>query len=222
MSQMVLIRDQLRDMILALDIAPGERLTERWLESQFHSSRTPIRAALARLEGEGLVQRDSRSWIVAPIDLSEIEALAEFRVPLDVTAARLACERGRDADLDAIEEMLNACQPDAPREEWHRVGTDFHVAIARLSGNPFLVKAVDGVMTRLSRARWLEVLTGASREQAWTEHRRILGFIRSRQPEEAAREATAHVHDTRDRLLRSLSNERRGLRARGFAIVGAR
>jgi DNA-binding GntR family transcriptional regulator len=118
--------------------------------------------------------------------------------------------------------MLDACRADVPRERWHQVGTDFHVEIAGLSGNPFLAKAIAGVMTRLSRPRWLEVWTEASREQAWSEHRRILGFIRDKRPEEAAREASAHVRDTRDRLLRSLAADRRGLRARGFAIVGMR
>ncbi len=222
MSQMLQIHDQLREMILSLDIGPGERLTERWLEGRFQGSRTPVRAALARLEGEGLVQRDGRNWVVAPIDLNEIEALAEFREPLEITAVRLACARASEADLDAIEEMLNACHAEVPREEWHKVGTDFHVEIARLSGNPFLVRALEGVMTRLSRARWLEVWTEPARERAWAEHRRILGFIRAKQPDEAAREAAEHVRDTRDRLLRSLNDDRRGLRARGFAIVGAR
>src|SRR4051812_6321514 len=75
-SQMLQIHDQLREMILSLDLAPGERLTERWLESRFTGSRTPVRAALARLEGEELVRRDGRNWVVAPIDLSELEALA--------------------------------------------------------------------------------------------------------------------------------------------------
>jgi DNA-binding GntR family transcriptional regulator len=222
MSQMLQIHSQLRDMILSLDIGPGERLTERWLESRFDGSRTPVRAALVRLEAEGLVQRDGRNWIAAPIDLGEIEALAEFREPLEVTAVRLACARAGDTDLDAIEEMLNACRPGVPREEWHKVGTDFHVEISRLSGNPFLVKAVEGVMTRLARPRWLEVWTEASREQAWSEHRRILDSIRAKQPAEAARETVEHIRDTRDRLLRSLDDDRRGLRARGFAIVGAR
>jgi len=221
-TQMLLIHDQLRQLILSLDLGPGERLTERWLESQFQSSRTPIRAALMRLEGEGLVQRDGRNWVVAAIDLGEIESLAEFREPLEVTAVRLACERASEADLDAVEAMLDACRADVPREQWHQVGTDFHVEIAGLSGNPFLAKAIEGVMTRLSRARWLEVWTEASREQAWSEHRRILGFIRDKRPEEAARAASAHVRDTRDRLLRSLNADRRGLRARGFAIVGIR
>ncbi len=222
MSQMLQIHGQLREMILSLDIGPGQRLTERWLETKFQGSRTPVRAALARLEGEDLVQREGRNWIVAPIDLGELQALAEFREPLEITAVRLACERANEADLSAIEEMLDACQPGVPREEWHKVGTEFHVEIARLSGNPFLTRAIEGAMTRLSRARWLEVWTEPSREQAWVEHRRILGFIRCKQPDEAAREAAEHVRDTRDRLLRSLSEDRRGLRARGFAVVGAR
>ncbi len=169
MSQMLQIHSQLRDMILSLDIGPGERMTERWLETRFQGSRTPVRAALVRLEAEGLVQRDGRNWIVAPIDLGEIEALAEFREPLEITAVRLACTRAAEPDLDAIDEMLNACRTGVPREEWHQVGTDFHVEIARLSGNSFLVKAIEGVMTRLSRPRWLEVWTEASREQAWGE-----------------------------------------------------
>src|SRR6185437_8540796 len=198
MSQMLHIHDHLREMILSLDVGPGERLTERWLEPRFQGSRTPVRAALARLEGDGLVQRDGRNWIVAPIDLGEIEALAEFREPLEITAVRLACARASAADLDAIEEMLDACQPGVPREEWHRVGTDFHVEIARLSGNPFLVRAIEGAMTRLARPRWLEVWTEPSREQAWSEHRRILGFIRRHEADEAAREAAEHIRDTRD------------------------
>jgi DNA-binding GntR family transcriptional regulator len=222
MSQMFQVHGQLREMILSLDLGPGERLTERWLESRFQGSRTPIRAALARLEGEDLVRRDGRNWMVAPIDLGELEALAEFREPLETAAVRLACARANEAEIAAIEAMLDACQPGVPREEWHRVGTDFHVAIARLSGNPFLVKAIEGVMTRLSRPRWLEVWTEPSREQAWAEHRRILGFVRRNEPDEAAREAAEHIRDTRDRLLGSLNEDRRGLRARGFAVIGKR
>jgi DNA-binding GntR family transcriptional regulator len=219
---MLQIHDLLREMILSLDLGPGERLTERWLESRFEGSRTPIRAALVRLEGEDLVRRDGRNWIVAPIDLGELAALAEFREPLETTAVRLACARANETDIAGIEGMLDACQSGAPREEWHRVGTDFHVAIARLSGNPFIVKALEGAMIRLSRARWLEVWTEPSREQAWAEHRRILDFIRNNEPDAAAREAAEHIRDTRDRLLRSLNEDRRGLRARGFAVIGAR
>ena len=220
MSQMLQIYEQLRAMVLSLDLGPGERLTERWLETQFEGSRTPIRAALLRLETEELVRRDVRNWIVAPIDLGEIAALAEFREPLETTAVRLACARATDSDLETVVALLDSCRADVPREAWHQAGTDFHVELARLSSNAFLLKAVRGVMTRLARARWLEVLTEASREQAWMEHRRVLEFIRRRLPDDAAREAAAHVRATRDRLVRSLDEDRRGLRARGFAVIG--
>ena len=219
MSQTIEIYTQLREMILSLELAPGERMTERWLESRFTGSRTPIRGALARLEGEELVGRDGRAWMVAPIDLTEIDSLAEFREPLETAAVRLACSRASAADIDAVEAMLDACRPGTVREEWHRVGAEFHVAVARMSNNPFLVKAVAGVMTRLARARWLEVWTEPSREQAWAEHRRILGLIRLNEPDEAARAAAQHVRDTRDRLIRSLNEDRRFLRASGFAAI---
>ena len=220
MSQMLQITDQLREMVLSLDLGPGERLTERWLETQFQGSRTPIRAALLRLEAEDLVRRDGRNWVVAPIDLNEIAALAEFREPLETTAVRLACVRATETDLETVAALLDSCRPDVPRAAWHQAGTDFHVELARLSGNPFLFKALRGVMTRLSRARWLEVLTETSRAQAWSEHRRILELIRERQPDAAAEAAAAHIRATRDRLLRSLDEDRRGLRARGFAVLG--
>lgn len=220
MSQMLQITDQLREMVLSLDLGPGERLTERWLETQFQGSRTPIRAALLRLEAEDLVRRDGRNWVVAPIDLNEIAALAEFREPLETTAVRLACVRATETDLETVAALLDSCRPDVPRAAWHQAGTDFHVELARLSGNPFLLKALRGVMTRLSRARWLEVLTETSRAQAWSEHRRILELIRERQPDAAAEAAAAHIRATRDRLLRSLDEDRRGLRARGFAVLG--
>ena len=209
-------------MVLALDLGPGERLTERWLETRFEGSRTPIRAALLRLEAEELVRRDGRNWMVAPIDLGELAALAEFREPLETAAVRLACVRATDGDLDTVAALLDSCRAEVPREAWHRAGTDFHVELSRLSGNPFLAKAIRGVMTRLARARWLEVLTEASRGQAWSEHWRILELVRQRLPDEAADAAAAHVRATRDRLLRSLEEDRRGLRARGFAVVGSR
>ena len=54
----------LRAAILALDLAPGERVSERGLETTLAASRTPVRAALSRLQAEGLVRRDERGWSV--------------------------------------------------------------------------------------------------------------------------------------------------------------
>src|ERR1700710_2024566 len=102
-SQTVQIYERLREGILTLSRARGERLTERGLETELSASRTPVRAALMRLETEGLVQRDGRGWIVAPSGLTEIASLLEYREVIEAAAVRLACERASDADIDALD-----------------------------------------------------------------------------------------------------------------------
>ncbi|MCA0034673.1 GntR family transcriptional regulator [Mesorhizobium sp. B263B2A] len=221
MSQMQNVERRLREMILGLEVGPGERLTERWIEGRFGASRTPVRAALLRLETEGLVSRDGRGWTVSPINLAELEQIAVYREAVEVAALRLTCTHVDGNAIDVIEAMLDSCDESTPREEWHRVGMDFHIELARLSGNEFLFRAVRDAMTRLSRARWLEVRDEAALGRAWAEHRAILEAARLGDADEAARRLSAHIVGSRDRLVTSLANDRRGLRARGFAVVAA-
>jgi DNA-binding GntR family transcriptional regulator len=219
MSQMHNVYDHLRDNILSLELSPGERLSERVLESRFEASRTPIRAALSRLEAEGLVRRDDRSWSVTPISFREIEQVSEFRRCLEREAIVLACERADDCQIEVAIEMVTSCTIDMPRAEWHRVGTEYHVAIARMTGNEFFVRAIEDVMLRLSRARWLEVWTPEGRERSIREHLHILNLIRERRVPEAVEAITAHGSDVSQRSLGTLMNniEQR----RGLAIIGA-
>ncbi len=219
MSQMQQVEQQLRDMILGLEIGPGERLTERWIEARFEASRTPIRAALLRLETEGLVGRDGRGWTVAPINLGELEQISVYREAVEVAAVRLTCALADRGGIDAVEGLLESCDSETSREEWHRVGMDFHIELARLSGNEFLFRGVKDAMMRLSRARWLEVRDEAARDRAWAEHHEIVVAVRDGNADAAASLLQQHIGGSRDRLITSLHDDRRGLRARGFAVV---
>ena len=150
----------LRAGILNLDQVPGERLSERGLEGLLGASRTPIRAALMRLEAEGLVRREGRGWQVTPIDLTEVRAVAEYREAVEGAVAALAATRAGDEELQALAELARAEAPgDDDEEAGVRAGDAFHLALAGLSGNPFLVQAMRDVLTRLSRTRWLDVRT---------------------------------------------------------------
>jgi DNA-binding GntR family transcriptional regulator len=168
-----------------------------------------------------LCRATGRGWTVSPVNLAEIEQIAVYRQAVEVAAARLTAALEDRSGLDAIEAMLDSCGADTPREEWHRVGTDFHVELARLSGNEFLFRAVRDAMTRLSRARWLEIRDEAASERAWQEHRAILAALRAGRADDAADLLIRHIGGSRDRLVGSLQAERRGLRARGFAVVAA-
>ena len=217
-SQMDQAYRQLRHLILTLELLPGEKLSERWLETRFAGSRTPIRAALARLETEGLVMRDGRSYAVAPIDLGELDQLFAFREAVESASARLASARDVTEEIDTIVAMLDSCGTDAALDDWHRVGNEFHVALARLSGNPFFIRTITDIMTRLSRARWLEIWSGSGRATAWAEHHGILERVRARDPDGAAALVVQHIRRGRERMMRSIGDEQRPLRARGLAV----
>ena len=215
MTQMHDVEKQLRDMILGLEIGPGERLTERWAESQLGASRTPVRAALLRLETEGLVCREGRGWMVTPINLREVEQLFVYREVLEVAAIRLAVVVADDDAIADLEALLDSGGPDVTREQAQRDGLEFHVQLARLSGNEFISRGVADAMTRLSRARWLE---SDPVHHGWAEHRTVLAALRQRDTNLAVGLTEAHVRETRDRLLAVLQEGRRSFRARGVVI----
>jgi DNA-binding GntR family transcriptional regulator len=215
------LHERMRHAILALELAPGQRLSERGLEPEFGASRTPIRAALMRLESDGLVRRDARGWVVTPIDLDEIRSLYEFREVVEVASIRLAIERASDADIDALVELARSADELETPEHSVDTGTSFHLELARLAGNPFLFGAMNDALTRLYRTRWLEVASASSRERAHHEHTALAAAVRARDLATAELAMTEHLRGTGRRLVDSLEGSRRSLRARGIGVNGA-
>lgn len=211
---------RMREAVLSLELAPAQRLSERGLEPQFGASRTPIRAALMRLESEGLVSRDPRGWTVAPIDLDELATLAEYRQVLESAIVRLATERATDEDLAAVAELARTLSSVSSADDGLGTGTGFHRELAALSGNAFLASALEGVLTRLYRTRWLEVRSPETRERALHEHEAIAEALRLRDAAGAELAVGQHLRATQQRLLESLSANRVGLRASGMTIAG--
>ncbi len=219
MPEQTHVYDLLRSQILDLERTPGARLTERGLETELGASRTPLRAALMRLEGEGLVERDGRTWQVTPIDLGEIVRLSELRDAVESAAVRHTCERASGDAIASLIDRLGAFDPTAARDASVRAGTNFHVELAALAGNHFFADVVSSSMTRLARTRWLEVRTEDACRTAWEEHRDILSLVAERDADAAADRIHRHIVATHERLLASLDADARLLRARGLAIV---
>ncbi|WP_118178578.1 GntR family transcriptional regulator [Paraburkholderia phosphatilytica] len=97
----------LRELILAGELAPGTRITELWTVERLGVSRTPVRAALMRLQDEGLLDPlPSGGYAVRSFTTAEIYDAIELRGTLEGLAARLAAERGVEPELMA---SLHAC-----------------------------------------------------------------------------------------------------------------
>jgi len=213
--------ERLRAAILSLELAPGAPLSERGLEALAGASRTPVRAALMRLAGDGLAERLPRGWRVTPIDAEEVRAVMEFRETVERGAVALAIERASDEEIAALRAFTadHGNGDDGPTGL--RDGTDFHTAVATLSRNPFFAEAVRDALTRLSRTRWLEVRTTESRAQLRGEHAAIVDAIAARDVDLARALVGRHCAGTRDRTLALLTgaDARRRLRASGIEVV---
>ena len=91
MSQTLAALLRLRDLILEGGLAPGERLSELAVVERLGVSRTPVRAALARLEHEGLVEAlPGGGYAVREFSRADVNDAIEIRGVLEGLAARLA------------------------------------------------------------------------------------------------------------------------------------
>lgn len=221
-SQTAQLYQRLRTAVLSLELLPGARVSERGLESAYGASRTPTRAALVRLETEGLVRREGRGWIVAPIDLDEIRALGDFREAVEVAGVRLAVGLASDPDIAALLALVDASGSAVDEDDGVRTGSDFHLHLVRLSANVFLVDAVNASLTRLARTRWLQVRTSEARKNARVEHRKIVEAVAARDAGRASLLLQHHIRDTNVRLLDLLQDRSQTYRLNGLAVVGSR
>src|ERR1051326_9590051 len=90
--------ERLRHSIVSGELRPSQRVLELELAAQLEVSRTPVREALQRLAGDGLVLSHRRGWIVREHTALEIKEIYECRMALEGYAARLAARRARPQD----------------------------------------------------------------------------------------------------------------------------
>lgn len=97
-SQAVKAQLRLREMILAGELPSGARIAELAIVEKLGVSRTPIRAALLRLEQEGLLQAlPNGGFAVRTFTERDVADAIELRGTVEGLAARLAAERGAPA-----------------------------------------------------------------------------------------------------------------------------
>ena len=105
------VTETVRDWILTGAVSAGDRLEEIPLAERLGVSRTPVRAALAALGKEGLVDyQPKRGYLVRSFEPDEIFAAYEARAALEGLACRLAAESG------VPEEFRASCDPAWPKE----------------------------------------------------------------------------------------------------------
>ena len=140
-SGVKMVYDLLRDEILDLKLAPGSPIDEVQLAERFKMSRTPIREALVRLAGEGLIETlPNRSTMVSNIDFLNLHTFFDALVLMYRVTTRLAAQYHRPEDLAIIrtfhQEYAAAVKA---QDALAMIATNvaFHTAIADAGRNPY-------------------------------------------------------------------------------------
>jgi GntR family transcriptional regulator of vanillate catabolism len=157
-SQAVKAQLRLREMILAGELPGGDRIAELALVERIGVSRTPIRAALMRLEQEGLLQTlPNGGYAVRTFSERDVSDAIELRGTVEGLVARLAAERGaapvvlgeaREAlrEIDAL--LARPALDDDAFSQYVRLNGRFHTLLGELAGSPLLAREMERVASQ--------------------------------------------------------------------------
>jgi DNA-binding GntR family transcriptional regulator len=198
---------KLRSKILTLEIKPGARLVEDEVCGLLQAGRTPVREALLRLEGEGLVSRD-RGWIVHETDPAMFRSIFETRMAIEGYATRLAAERATPQALAELEALLAGMDrsDDIPRSEVNRLNQDFHKRIVALSGNPIFIEMHERSQFRHWNLRLPVIFLKDQLARSTEQHRAIFKALKERNPEMAERVTREHIETTMSIVAEALAD----------------
>lgn len=132
--------DQIKMLILEKRLPAGTPLSHSQLCRDLNTSRTPVREALSKLEGLGLVMTvPHRGTFVAQLGLQDFLEITQIRALLEPFAACQAAGRIAAATLDGLEQRLHALNiehpTDADFDALHTIDADVHRLVGAAGGN---------------------------------------------------------------------------------------
>jgi GntR family transcriptional regulator, vanillate catabolism transcriptional regulator len=215
------VMDQIREAILGGTVAAGERVNEVRLSRTLAVSRTPVRAALQALAGEGLLDyAPNRGFTVREFPLHAVVDAYEIRAALEGVGARFAAERGLSADETAvIERSLAAGDRLLERGTfepgdltlYRDINGDFHDTLLAAARNRMLAEMIRICHhVPMSSSRNIVAFEHHDVRRRHDDHHRIYQAILAREPWRAEILMREHVSGVRASMIKSMS-ERGGL-----------
>ncbi len=199
---------RLRDEIVDCALVPGERLTEGDVAARVRMGKTPVREALRQLVHEGLVAvHPRRGYVVAPVTLSDVEALCGLRLIVEPAAVALAAERLDEATTTALEKWCHIGYEVANRasvREFHSANRSFHVTIAKACGNPRVAALVDQLLVESQRIIQFGMLLHPHSDEAVHSHEALLEALREGNSSAARRIIAQEIRDTQRMVVDGL------------------
>lgn len=194
------IASSLRDDILSGVYQPGERIRQDQLADRHGASRLPVREALRRLEGEGLVSlvANTGAW-VSRISMAECDEMYQMREHLEPLLLTMNVPAISSATVDRLARLADEMQDTQDVERFLVLDREFHLSCLNEVATGVLGPTVHNLWNRTQHYR-----RAATRlfylEQDWSvhhDHQLLVNAIRRHDVEEAAQVLSRHIRRSR-------------------------
>jgi DNA-binding GntR family transcriptional regulator len=195
-----IVAARLRQAIIDGEFALGQMISEETLAESFGVSRTPVRDALTLLQTTGLVEvRPKRgSFVFRPTE-EDVIKVCEYRVLLEVHAARQSSERNRDLLLADLRRVYNEMQQAFAADDTVRYGH---------CDNHYLGDAYNLVSGKIAAMRTnLARQYSDARDTSMAEHAEVIRLIEAGDFEGLTTLLTAHIDRTIDSYQRAVRSQ---------------
>lgn len=185
------ILETIRDAIITGSMKPGEKVAEPELAERFGISRTPIREAFRQLESEGYLKVIPRKGaVVAAFTQKDVEEFYAIKSILEGYAARKACERLTEKEIEKLEHIndkLRHLAGDGDVKHFFKVHNDFHDLFLHSAGNDKLYELISSLVGKFQRLRLASLSLPGRMGMSVEEHDKIIEAFCRRDPDEAER-----------------------------------
>ncbi|WP_158215221.1 GntR family transcriptional regulator [Candidimonas nitroreducens] len=198
----------LMKMLLAGELEPNEVLTERQIALRLGMSRTPVREAVRRLEGERLLERQrSGALVVRALPVEEFMHILAVRRLLEGEAASRAAGKIPAAKLEVLMTRIEGilALPEDVITPDPTDGVDLHMLIVNACGNPVLQQMIADLRTRTAMFRLGRL--PMRRHAVCAEHLAIIEAIMQGDAERARQAMQHHIDQVRVTILARLGEK---------------
>jgi DNA-binding GntR family transcriptional regulator len=196
--------EQLYRAILRGEFEPHERLIEMDLAKRYHVGRAAIRTALARLEQDGLVEREpNRGARVRALSEAEAIETIEARAVLEGLAARYAARNATDADiadLRAIVGEMEACLAAGDLLGISDGNGRLHSRLLQIANNTTVARLIERLHAQHVRSQFRVILVPGRPPRSVAEHRAIVEAVAARDSDAAEAAMRDHLAHTAQSL----------------------
>ncbi|MGU3576555.1 GntR family transcriptional regulator [Brucellaceae bacterium C25G] len=199
------IYQQMRHDIMTCVIMPGTSIDAAAIAETYQASKTPVRDALQRLSGEGLVQVLPRSGYRIPqITFQAVHEILDMRAAIGPHAARQAAHYATPIDVEILRALVEEYKQPLDIGSMQQVARRFHIAIARCSRNERIVTISETLFDELERLLRFAVDFTTQAGQHSDEHTQLVDAIEKHDGELAAKIEADHIAHSRQFLIARL------------------